>query len=222
MWRSSALKVIAATAIFAALHSALASRRAKQAATKTFSPRGRNALYRPFYLAQSAVATAILVAYIRSLPSRTLYEVRGPLALPLRIGQLGALVWATASAYHVGFTEILGIRGLIEWTLGDVIIAAEPEAQGPAANPNLSLRIQGPFRLSRHPLNLAPLPVIWLNPRMTTNLLAFNIAATLYLIAGSSHEESRLRDAYSDAYARYQTSGVPFLLPKSADLLTER
>ncbi len=33
---------------------------------------------------------------------------------------------------------------------------------------------------SRHPLNLAPVPLLWLNPRMTRNLAVFSAIATAY------------------------------------------
>jgi hypothetical protein len=48
---------------------------------------------------------------------------------------------------------------------------------------------------------------------LTTNLLAFNSAATVYLVIGSLHEEARLREAYGEEYKAYLGSGVPFYLP---------
>src|SRR5437588_841547 len=74
----------------------------------------------------------------------------------------------------------------------------------------------GPFAWSRHPLNFAPLPILWLWPRMTTSLLAFNTAATIYLVVGSLHEEARLREAFGDDYVAYLDSGVPFYVPLPA------
>ena len=75
------------------------------------------------------------------------------------------------------------------------------------------MRATGPFELHRHPLNFAPLPVLWLFPRMTTRLAALAGASTAYLVLGSLHEEVRLRSAYGPAYERYQRSGVPFYVP---------
>lgn len=49
MWRS-ALKVMFGTVVFAAVHSVLASRRAKELAAETFGREARNTCYRPFYL----------------------------------------------------------------------------------------------------------------------------------------------------------------------------
>jgi hypothetical protein len=71
MWRSM-LKVAAATAVFGLVHSALASRKAKRAATQAFGERNRNGLYRVAYIAQSAATLGLLAAYIRRQPSREL------------------------------------------------------------------------------------------------------------------------------------------------------
>src|SRR4051812_5328200 len=94
MWRNT-IKVAAATAAFGLVHSALASRRAKRAAARTFGERNRNGLYRVFYLAQSVVTFGMLAAYIRTLPNRELYRVRGPAAWLMHAGQVGAILSAT-------------------------------------------------------------------------------------------------------------------------------
>jgi methanethiol S-methyltransferase len=211
MWRSM-FKVMATTAVFGLVHSTLASRAAKRAAARTFGERNRNGLYRGFYIGQSLVTFGMLAAYIRRQPSRELYRVEGALAFLMRAAQAGALVYATSAAAQVGLRRITGLESLLAW-LGDGPVPPEPEAQGPALDDEGRQHVAGPFTWSRHPLNFAPLPVFWLWPRMTTSLLAFNTAATIYLWVGSWHEEARLRDAYGDDYAAYQQGGVSFYLP---------
>ena len=211
MWRSM-LKVMAATTAFAIVHSALASRGAKRAATRTFGERNRNGLYRVVYIAQSAATFAVLAAYIRRQPSHELYRVHRPLSLMMHGAQAAAMVYATAAARQVGIRRIVGLESFIAW-LGEGAVMPEPEAQGPALDEQGLQRVAGPFSWSRHPLNLAPLPILWLWPRMTTSLLAFNAAATVYLVIGSLHEESRLREAFGDKYIAYEGSDVPFYLP---------
>lgn len=211
MW-SSMLKVVAATALYGVVHSALASRTAKQATAKAFGERNRNGLYRVFYITQSIATLGALAAYIRRQPSRELYRIEGPPAFLMHAVQAGAIVYATAAARQVGIRRILGLESLLSW-FGDGAVPPEPEAQGPALDAEGRNLTAGPFAWSRHPLNFAPLPIFWLWPRMTTNLVAFNTAATVYLVVGSLHEEARLREAYGKEYEDYLSSGVPFYVP---------
>lgn len=206
------VKVAAATAVFGMVHSAFASRAAKRAAAATFGERNRNGLYRVFYIGQSLVTFGILAAYIRRQPSRELYRIEGPTAFLIHALQAGAIIYATSAAGQVGFRRITGLESFLAW-LGKGAVPPEPEAQGPALDEKGQEHSAGPFAWSRHPLNLAPLPIFWLWPRMTTNLLAFNAAATIYLVVGSLHEEARLREAFGDDYDAYLKSGVPFYFP---------
>ena len=154
----------------------------------------------------------ILVRYIRRQPSRELFQLEPCAAITFRCLQATGLCWAVAAAYEVKFTEILGIRPLIALLRRAPTIAPEPEAQGPSLD-GRNMRAYGPFRWVRHPLNLAPIPILWFNPRMTTNLLAFNLVSTAYLVIGSMHEEIRLFNRYGQPYREYQRSGVSFYLP---------
>jgi methanethiol S-methyltransferase len=211
MWLSMS-KVAAATGVFGVVHTLLASRAAKQAAARTFGERNRNGLYRVFYIGQSLVTFGLMAAYVRRQPSRELYRIEGPLAYMMHAIQAGAVVYATAAARQVGLRRITGLESFLAW-LGDGPVPPEPEAQGPALDGEGRQHAAGPFACSRHPLNFAPLPIFWLWPRMTTNLLAFNTAATIYLVIGSLHEEARLREAFGEDYDAYLNSGVPFYVP---------
>ena len=207
------LKVAAATAVYGLVHSALASRAAKNFATAAIGERNRNGLYRTFFIAQSLGTFALLTAYIRRQPSKELYHVRGPAAVLMHAGQAAAAGYAVAAARQVGIRRIVGWESLAAWC-GEGAVPPEPEAQGPALDEEGPSRAAGPFARSRHPLNFVPVPIFWLWPRMTTNLLAFNAAATVYLVLGSRHEEARLLHAYGERYAAYQQSGVPFYAPR--------
>lgn len=201
-----------ATGVYAAVHSALASRRVKEAAARRLGRRQRDGLYRAFYNAQAVVTFAGLGAYLLSLPREEVYHVRGPAAAAMRAGQAGGLLWAVLAARSVGIGPITGWDSFQAWVRGASPFP-EPEAQGPALDEDGTMRVEGPFRYSRHPLNLAPLPVFWLQPLMTTRWLGFNAVATLYLVLGSVHEERRLNAAYGEPYRRYVREGPPFLLP---------
>ena len=211
--RTAAVRIVAATAAFAVLHSFLASRGAKASAERLAGRRARDGGYRAFFNAQAVVTFGALAAYAWRLPDRPLYEAHGALRVTMRAGQLAGLVWAVQAVRQVGVARMAGATSLAAWLRGAPDVPREPEAQGPAPDAAGRLRATGPFAWSRHPLNFAPLPILWLQPRMTANLLAFNVAATLYLVAGSRHEERRLAAEYGAAYERYRRSGVPFYLP---------
>jgi methanethiol S-methyltransferase len=208
----SAWKIAAATALYAAVHSVLASRAAKQATTRVFGERKRNAFYRPFYLAQAVISFGALAWYVRRQPTRTVWDIHGPARAAMRAGQLASLGWACWAAYEIGLARVFGVRSLLAYQGGDHRVPPEPEAQGPAERDG-RMYVRGPFRWSRHPLNFAPLPIFWLNPTMTTRLLTFTVVSSAYFVIGSLHEEHRLNRAYGGRYREYVSSGRSFLIP---------
>jgi hypothetical protein len=216
MWRSVA-RVAAATVLFALVHSLFASRAAKEWTVRRLGERNRNGLYRAFFLGQSVLTFAALAAYVLRLPERVIYRVHGLPALMMVAGQVIGLGLAVYAAAAVGLRDLLGVNSVRTWLRGDARVPPEPPAQGPRLDLDGRMHVTGPFKWSRHPLNLMQLPVFWLSPLMTERLLAFNIVATVYLVLGSLHEEQLLRAAYGEPYAEYQHGGVPFYLPRLHD-----
>jgi hypothetical protein len=65
--RRDMLKTAAATALFGVVHSALASRAAKERMSELLGSRTGRGLYRLFYIGQSVGSLATLAAYVRRL-----------------------------------------------------------------------------------------------------------------------------------------------------------
>ena len=197
---------------FGVVHSALASLKAKEAAGATF--RHGAEWYRVAYNAQSVITFGALAWYIATRPKRTLYHVRGPAAAAMRLAQAGGVIFAIAAARATGVLRLTGLDNAIALARGTHPHPV-PIAQGPELDElGGHLRIEGPFRLARHPLNLAPLAPFWFTPHLTSRRLAFNLVATAYLVIGSCHEERRLARVYGEQYEAYRRSGVPFYSPR--------
>jgi methanethiol S-methyltransferase len=218
----SIVKITAATILFAGIHSLLASRGVKRLASRMLGERKRNALYRPIYNVQAVLTFGALVVYGLSLPDRELYRAPKPFARLMQFGQLISVLYLLYGARQIGYLKFAGVPNLTALLTGETSIPPEPEGQGPALDVNGEMKATGSFRASRHPLNFAMIPALWLIPRMTTNLAVFNSLVTIYLIVGSVHEEHRLRAAYGQAYVDYQRSGINFFVPSAVPLISAK
>ena len=221
MWHNFA-RTAAATALWSVTHSALASSTAKHAAARWAGPRAEAGLYRGFYNAQSTVTFAALIAYIRRLPNQEIYHAHGPVAGLLRAGQAVGLLGMGWTALHIGPGRLSGLDGLVPLAIG-AAVTPPAEGHGPTPEPWPSgyVPATGPFRHTRHPMNVFMPLVMWLNPRMTVNLLAFNLVGTAYFVVGSALEEARLSREMGPRYEDYRHRGIPFYVPRLSDPATE-
>ena len=205
-------RVVLICAIWAGIHSLLASRRAKDASARVAGARSRDGLYRVAYNAQSAVTVALAARRLARLPDRGLYEVGPPWSWLFRAGQVGSLGVLFSGVRVVGVLEFAGIVPLWK-ALTDRESRPEPEAQGPPMGADGEMETSGAFRFTRHPGNLGAMGFFLLWPRMTMNRATLAAIAALYVVLGSMHEERRLRMAYGEAFERYRQK-VPFLIPR--------
>lgn len=209
----NALKMAAATIGFALVHSVLASRQVKQAASTLLGKPAVDDGYRLFYTMQALVSFLALVRYGARLPSRTLYAVSGPAAWLMRGGQCLGLLHLYLAASEVGIARLAGWENFRARLTGEPALPI-PLAQGPERDASGRLTSGGLYAWSRHPLNFSGIPIFWLTPRMTDKRLVFNLVSTAYFVLGSQHEAARLRAGYGDAYRDYEKSGVPFYWPR--------
>ena len=205
-------RVVLICAIWAGIHSLLASRRAKDASARVAGARSRDGLYRVAYNVQSVVTVALAARRLARLPDRGLYEVGPPWSWLFRAGQVGSLGVLFSGVRVVGVLEFAGIVPLWK-ALTDRESRPEPEAQGPPMGADGEMETSGAFRFTRHPGNLGAMGFFLLWPRMTMNRATLAALAALYVVLGSMHEERRLRMAYGEAFERYRRK-VPFLIPR--------
>ncbi|HEX8299603.1 MAG TPA: hypothetical protein VF594_10635 [Rubricoccaceae bacterium] len=207
----SALRGAATMAAYGALHSALATAAAKRAAARLVGEGARDILYRPFYLAQSVAATVWLVRSLRRIPVHTIAVYPAPVQAVLRSAHVAAGafgVWALVAA-RIG--RVSGLDAVLKAASGQPV-RPTPPAHGPYDRHG-RLEVAGPFRRTRHPLNVAFLPMLWSAERLTTRRLGAAAVGTAYLFLGSVLEERRNRAAYGTDYDWYRRR-VPFFWPR--------
>lgn len=76
----------------------------------------------------------------------------------------------------------------------------------------MELRIDGPFKYSRHPIYLFSSLFLMLRPTMDLFYLIFLINMLLYFYIGSYYEEKKLLTIFGDTYKNYKRS-VPRIFP---------
>ncbi|MHB8766362.1 MAG: methyltransferase family protein [Deferrisomatales bacterium] len=189
------LKVFAAFAAYAALHSLLLTPWARLALEALLGPRRFRGVFRAAYVVQAVVLLAAFAAYAAALPDRELARLGGAGAGVLWAVRLGALGFIGRCVAGLGVGSFLGVENLRGWWRG-----ADPPGDGVETGP---LVAEGPYRYVRHPMYAAGLVALWAEPRWTANGVAFAVAASLYLWLGALHEERRLTAAHGEAYRRY-------------------
>ncbi len=205
------LRVACLCALWALVHSALASNRAKGLARRIAGPRYRDGLYRFAFNAQSVASLVWAALRFSRLPDRELYRVRPPYSWLFRAGQVASLGVLLSGVRVMGTLRFAGLTPLQDLLAGRDVRPA-PEAQGPPLGSDEEVVKAGAFRFSRHPGNLGALGFFLFMPRVTANRAVLLALVGLYVVLGSLHEEHRLRAAYGAAYERYRRT-VPFLVP---------
>jgi protein-S-isoprenylcysteine O-methyltransferase Ste14 len=205
------LRVVGICALWALVHSALASKQAKDLARRIAGSRYRDGLYRFAFNAQSVVSLVWAALRFSRLPDQELYRVRPPWSWLFRTSQVASLSVLVSGVRVMGILRFAGLTPLQDLLAGRDVRPA-PEAQGPPLGSDEGVMKAGAFRFSRHPGNLGALGFFLFLPRMTANRAVLLALVGLYVVLGSLHEEHRLRMAYGAAYERYRRT-VPFLVP---------
>ena len=205
-------RVVWICALWALIHSVLASKQAKDLTRRIAGPRYRDGLYRFTFNAQSVVLLVWAARRFSRLPDRELYRVKPPWSWLFRASQAASLGVLLSGVRVMGIPNFAGITPLRDFLTGKDV-RSEPEAQGPPIGADDEVVRAGAFRFTRHPGNLGALGFFLFLPRMTANRAILTALVALYVVLGSMHEEYRLHAEYGAAYERYR-GAVPFLIPR--------
>jgi len=195
--------LILSVLLWGVLHSLLASLKAKQLVRRRLGERAAR-FYRLAYNVFSVVSFLPVLALAALTPDRTLYQVRLPWSALMIFGEILATVVLVVGFFQTDVWEFIGLR--------QAAGGAVSLSNGPVETNQGRLVTRGLYRYVRHPLYTAGIAFIWLMPLMTVNVLAINLALTVYVVVGAIFEERKLRGEFGQAYADY-AARTPMFLP---------
>ena len=205
---------ITAFILFAFLHSFLASFKVKSILAKRNG--SAMAFYRLTYNIIFLWLCWCLYEYLPR-PDAELFELKYPWDIIILIPQFLALAAVIWTFKFFSLTEFLGIAQIKRWKDGTFTGSWEEGMQDESntkdiLDERLTLKIEGPYKVVRHPLYLFSMIFLILRPTMDLFYLVFLIFLIAYFYSGSFYEERKLVSAFGDQYRKYQES-VPRLFP---------
>jgi methanethiol S-methyltransferase len=210
--------------LFALLHSFLASFKIKSFLIKRIG--SAMAFYRLAY----NIFFLWLFFYLFEIlprPEVELFELRFPWDIIILIPQFLALVGIIWTFRFFSLFEFAGLSQIKRWKNGNfnenggretTVTGIQTKDLGNGKiskdvfDEKLTLKIEGPYKVVRHPLYLFTIIFLILRPTMDLFYLVFLIFLIAYFYIGSFYEEKKLVSAFGEQYRKYQES-VPRLFP---------
>jgi protein-S-isoprenylcysteine O-methyltransferase Ste14 len=186
---------------FGLIHSLLASEKVKIFFKRIFG--NLIAFYRLGYNA-FAFISLYLIWDLSPHPSLQIYKLIPPFDYLVLIPQLAALIGMIWCFKYINFKEFLGLNQL------DLFLKKQyPES---ALDENYTLRIEGPYKYSRHPIYFFSIIFLLFRAEMNLFYLTMFICFTVYFYVGSFYEEKKMVRLFGEDYRNYQKN-VPRIFP---------
>ena len=181
---------------FALQHSMMARQNIKEKIIKLTSPE----MERSCYVLASCVSLIVIFVFWQPIP-HVLWD--------FQIGQ--GLMHAL---FLIGFISVY----IAAFALNHLVLLGLKQAwSGAPQLPNKELRVEGVYRIVRHPLMIGLLLVFWATPQMTIGHFLFSIGMTLYIVIGTLLEEHDLVKEFGASYSEYQNK-TPMFFPRIRQL----
>ncbi len=187
--------------LFAFSHTLLASNKTKKAIAEKLGE--KIAFYRVFYNLSSLLLLIVFYA-VAPKPNVIVYDLQFPfdiITFALQVLSLVGLVWATRL---INLKEFIGLSQIKRYLSGEYKVEDLDE--------KLTLKIEGAFKIVRHPIYLFSILFLGLRPTMSLFYLVMFLCIVVYFYVGSIFEERKLVEAFGDKYREYQKN-IPRLVP---------
>lgn len=186
---------------FCILHSILASSKVKTAFQIKFG--NLIAFYRIGYNIVSAITFIIIYKMLPQIDI-TIYGLPNPYDLMILFIQLLSIVGLIWSAKYFSTGEFSGLAQIKRYRAGNY----DPKD----IDENSTLRIEGPYKYSRHPVYFFSIIFLIMHPVMGLTYLLIVVIFTAYFYIGSIFEEKRLVEKFGELYIKYQKA-IPRIFP---------
>ncbi|HEX9253206.1 MAG TPA: isoprenylcysteine carboxylmethyltransferase family protein [Ignavibacteriaceae bacterium] len=187
--------------IYGFIHSILASQTVKLLFKKTFGK--LIAFYRLIFNVFSVVGL-YLIWDLAPHPSLQIYKLPQPYDYLVLIPQLISLAGIIWCFKYVCFKEFLGLTQIDRYL--------KNEYSDDELDENYTLRIEGPYKFSRHPIYFFSIIFLLFRAEMDLFYLTMFISFTAYFYFGSYYEEKKMVRLFGDDYRNYQQK-VPKIFP---------
>ena len=187
-------------AVYAWIHTILASHRVKEEIKKNFAD--LIAFYRLGYNL-FAIISLYFIYELSPKPDLIIYDLPKPYDILILVPQFTALIGLFWSFKYICFKEFLGISQIERYI---------QKKYSSDLDEDLTLTIDGPFKYSRHPIYFFSIIFLLFRPTMDLFYLTFFLVIVAYFYIGAYYEEKKLVRVFGDIYKRYQKS-VPQIFP---------
>lgn len=189
------LLIILAFALFGIVHSFLASPAFKKRLVKKAGT--LIAFYRIVY---NLIAFFFFYLMYELLPhpDYIVYDLPTPWDLIILVPQFLSIAGIFWTLKYFSSLEFLGINQAFRYFRGEYSIEDSDE--------RLTLRIEGPYKFSRHPLYLFTILFLLFRPVMDIFYLTFFLCIVAYFYAGSVYEEKKLVETFGEEYIEYRNT----------------
>ena len=197
-------------ALYGFIHSVLASERAKLFFRQNFGK--AIAFYRIGFNIFSVIGLYLIWEF-GPYPSLQIYTLPQPYDYLVLIPQFLALLGMIWCFKYVNFREFAGLNQIDRFF--------NKQYSENDLDENYTLRIEGPYKFSRHPIYLFSIIFLLFRAEMNLFYLTMFISFTIYFYVGSVYEEKKMVKLFGDIYRNYQLN-VPRILPFKLKILLKR
>ncbi|MFZ1518620.1 MAG: isoprenylcysteine carboxylmethyltransferase family protein [Ignavibacteriaceae bacterium] len=195
------ITLIVLFALYGFIHSVLASEKVKILFRKIFGK------FIAFYRLGYNVFALIGLYFIWDLapqPSLQIYQLSSPFDYLVLIPQFLALAGMIWCFKYISFKEFVGLNQFDRYLKNEISDSNLDE--------KYTLRIEGPYKYSRHPVYFFSIIFLMFRAEMNLSYLTMFMSFTAYFYIGSYYEEKKLVRLFGDVYKDYQKN-VPRIFP---------